>query len=139
MGRCGSSRGYRNRSGAKSLAWRSLPSARWLDRDLGLVEFLALVLAAVPEPALATRLLDEDPAHRPGRRTEEMARPVPGRIAAVDETKIRFMHEHGCLQRMTSPLRAHLRSRERAQLFVYEGQELVRAPGVIAIGRHRVG
>ena len=57
------------------------------------------------EPPLASGVLDEDPAHRFGRRGKKMAATIPGLLGiGPDETNIRLMDQGGCLQRLASSL-----------------------------------
>ena len=74
---------------------------------------------------LASRLLDQDAAHRLGGRGEEMAAPVPARgRTRPDEPEVGLVNQGRRLQRLAGPLVRQPLGGQPAQFVVDQRQEL---------------
>ena len=77
-----------------------------------------LVAPAVP----ASRVLDQDAAHRLGGGTEEMRSVLPRQLLAVDQAEVGLVDQGGRLQGLAGALTGHLRASEPSELGVQDRQ-----------------
>jgi hypothetical protein len=101
------------------------------------VQVDALPVAAVPGPALAPGIVNEDAAHGLGSGREEVPPAVPARLVTGGLTcpgrhqpEVRFMHESRGLERLPRFLMGQPLRRQLAQLVVNKRQELLGSVGV---------
>ena len=74
---------------------------------------------------LSTRVVDKDPAHDPGRDTEEMRSILPFDIALFDQPQVRLVNERGWLERVARAFVSKLTGGNPAQLGIDERQQAV--------------
>ena len=84
--------------------------------------------------------VDQDPPHRLGRGSIEVAPTVPGGRGASDEAQVRLVDQGRGLERVVGALGRHPLGRGRPKLLVHDGKEIrgglsVAAPGAV----HEVG
>jgi hypothetical protein len=100
------------------------------------IQVEALPPAAVPEPVLASSVLDQDAAHGLGRGGEEVASAIP-RLLRVRSNKpqVRLVDEGGRLQRLPGLLRRQTGGCESPQFVVDDRQQVVGRPAAAASSR----
>lgn len=76
--------------------------------------------ALVPEPHFC--VVDEDPAHLPGRDRKKMRPVLPGDVH-LDKLDERLMDDGRRLKSVIGALAAHVAPRPIAQLFIYERRQ----------------
>ena len=85
----------------------------------------------MPEPLLAASRLDKDPAHRFGRRGEEVSAVLPALvIRGADEPQVGLVHQRRGLERLAGLLPRQALSGQLPQLVVDQRQELLGRPGL---------
>ena len=104
-----------------------------LGGKIRLVEFHALLAAAVPHSLLAPGAFDEDAAHGFGGRGEEMSAVLKARRVVAGQAQPGFVDQRSGLQRVTGGFIGHAGSRQFAQLVIDQRQQLVSGLGVAAI------
>src|SRR6266568_954732 len=110
--------------------WRHIAAEVPGDRDVERGQVGALQAAAVFDPLLATRVLDEYAPHRLRCSSKEMPSAVPRPILRADQPQISFMHQGRGLQSLARHFLGHLVRGELAQLLVNERQQLFRSVGI---------
>jgi hypothetical protein len=83
----------------------------------------ALAVATAAQPALRPRVLDQDAAHRLGRRREELCPVGPAVGAVLADAQPRFVHERRRRQRVVRALARHARGGEPAQFVVERAEQ----------------
>ena len=88
------------------------------------------------QPLFAAGIVEQDAAHRLGRRGEEVAAALPLRLdsaivaRAADQAKIRLVDERGGVESLSRPFVGQPGSRQAAQLLVNERQQLGSGLGI---------
>src|SRR5262249_41221453 len=73
----------------------------------------------------AAGALDEDAAHRLGRRGEEVTTAVPALdLVSINQPEVRLVDQGRGLERLSRPLLGHLLGRQLAEFVVHQRQEL---------------
>ena len=94
------------------------------------MKFLQRLFAAPFLAGFVTRLLDEDPPHRLGRRAKEMSAVLPPLLARPSEPKPGLVNQGGGLERLAGVFMRQLARRKLAQLRVHQREQFAGGFGI---------
>lgn len=89
------------------------------------LEVHALLTAAVTQSAFSPGAVNENSAHRLGRRSKEMGAVFKLRICIPDQPHPCLVDQRGGLERVTGSFVCHSAGREHAQLLIDQWQQLI--------------
>lgn len=93
-----------------------------------IAERLSFELATVLDGSFSPCVIDQDSSHRLGSRGKKVAAIGPLLlVVAAHQFDVRFMDEGGALERLPGGFMTKFLARQRPQLVIHQGQQLVRS------------